>query len=88
MHWLSFIPLIFIGILPIVHSLCFSYFCTAEALWTLVASFQLYSHLVSIRSAAYCRLQITLDSDARRDFASDGRQLRRIVSQQPMHVFI
>ena len=35
MHWLSPISLIFIGILPIIHSLYFSCFCTAEALWTL-----------------------------------------------------
>ena len=32
MHRLSFISLIFIGILPILHSLYFSCFCTAEAL--------------------------------------------------------
>ena len=52
MHWLSPISLIIIGILPIIHSLYFSCFCTAEALWTPMDSFQLYSHLVRIRSAA------------------------------------
>ena len=52
MHWLSFISLTFIGILPIVHSSYFSYFCTAEALWTFMDSLQLYSHLVRLRSAA------------------------------------
>ena len=52
MHWLSPNSLIIIGILPIVHSLYFSYFCIAEALWTPMDSFQLYSHLVRIRSAA------------------------------------
>ena len=52
MHWLSFISFIFIGILPIIHPLYFSCFCTAEALWTLMDPFQLYSHLVRIRSAA------------------------------------
>ena len=52
MHWLSPISLIIIGILPIVHSLYSSCFCIAEALWTPMDSFQLYSHLVRIRSAA------------------------------------
>ena len=52
MHWLSFISLTFIGILLIVHSLYFPCFCTAEALWTFMDSFQLYNHLVRIRSAA------------------------------------
>ena len=37
---------------------------------------------------SYCHLQITLDSDAHRDFASIGCQLHRIVSQQPMRIFI
>ena len=52
MHWLSFISLRFIGILPIVYSLYFFCFCTAEALWIFMGSFQLYSHLVRLRSAA------------------------------------
>ena len=52
MHWLSFISLTFIGILPIVHSLYFSCFCTAEVLWPFMDSLQLYSHLVRLRSAA------------------------------------